>query len=273
MHVMPGGVCGDDVEARSSPTTRSSSPTTAWAGFTRRGSWWALDYYGHSNCKVLNGGFRKWFEEGRAVSLDQPHVERGRFEVRAVREEICATTDQLKLAIGDGDKVIWDVRAPAEYTGDDQRANKHGGHIPGAANLEWLDLTVQPPVRSGLLLPAEEIARKLAAIGVTPDKQVYTHCQAGIRAAQAVFVLRLMGYPRAANYDGSWSEWGNRDDTPIVAALASGALIHDARNAVMKVAVAAKKHSLNNHRYLWEAYADVSAKQDCDVGRLWSWFS
>ena len=96
------------------------------------------------------------------------------------------------------------------------RQNKHGGHIPGAANLEWLDLTVQPPVRSGLLLPATEIARKLAAIGVTPDKQVFTHCQAGIRAAQAVFVLRLMGYPRAANYDGSWSEWGNRDDTPIV---------------------------------------------------------
>ena len=178
--------------------------------------WWALDYYGHSNCKVLNGGFRKWFEEGRAVSLDQPHVARGQFEVRSVREEICATTEQLKLAIGDGDKVIWDVRAPAEHTGDDQRQNKHGGHIPGAANLEWLDLTAQPPVRSGLLLPAEEIARKLAAIGVTPDKQVFTHCQAGIRAAQAVFVLRLMGYPRAANYDGSWSEWGNRDDTPIV---------------------------------------------------------
>jgi thiosulfate/3-mercaptopyruvate sulfurtransferase len=178
--------------------------------------WWALDYYGHSNCKVLNGGFRKWFEEGRAVSLDQPHVERCRFEARAVREEICATTDQLKLSIGDDDKVIWDVRAPAEYTGDDQRANKHGGHIPGAANLEWLDLTVQPPLRSGLLLPAEEIARKLAAIGVTADKQVFTHCQAGIRAAQAFFVLKLMGYPRAANYDGSWTEWGNRDDTPIV---------------------------------------------------------
>jgi thiosulfate/3-mercaptopyruvate sulfurtransferase len=178
--------------------------------------WWALDYYGHASCKVLNGGFRKWFEEGRAVSLDQPHVARGRFEVRAVREEICATTDQLKLAIGDADSVIWDVRAPAEHTGEDQRKNKHGGHIPGAANMEWLDLTVQPPVRSGLLLPPDEIARKLAAIGVTPDKQVYTHCQAGIRAAQAVFVLRLMGYPRAANYDGSWAEWGNRDDTPIV---------------------------------------------------------
>lgn len=178
--------------------------------------WWTLDYFGHPRCKVLNGGFRKWFEEGRAVSMDSQRVERAKFEVRAVRSEICATRADVQAAIERTDAVIWDVRAHSEYTGEDLRANKRGGHIPGARNLEWLDLTVQPPVRSGQLLPAEEIGRKLAAIGVTPDKQVYTHCQAGIRAAQAAFVLRLMGYPHAANYDGSWAEWGNRDDTPIV---------------------------------------------------------
>ena len=77
------------------------------------------------------------------------------------------------------------------------------------------DLTVKPPVRSGSFLPADEIAAKLKAIGVTPDKKVITHCQAGIRAAHGVFLLRLMGYPDARNYDASWSEWGNVEDTPI----------------------------------------------------------
>jgi thiosulfate/3-mercaptopyruvate sulfurtransferase len=164
---------------------------------------------------VLNGGFRKWFEEGRAVAIDSQHVERGRFEVTKVREDICALRADVEAAIGADDTVIWDVREADEYAGTDNRANKRHGHIPGAAHLEWLDLTVKPPVRSGLFLPADQIAQKLAAIGVTPDKKVITHCQAGIRAAHGAFLLRLMGYPDARNYDASWNEWGNVDDTPI----------------------------------------------------------
>jgi len=177
--------------------------------------WWALDYHGHTKCRVLNGGFRKWYEEGRPVSMETRHIERAQFTDRGVREDICARLDDVRAAIDDDDAVIWDVRAKGEHAGEDSRANKHGGHIPGAKHIEWLELQ-QPPVRSGLLLPADEIQAKLDAIGVTKDKRVITHCQAGIRAAQAVFVLRLMGYPRALNYDASWSEWGNRDDTPIV---------------------------------------------------------
>ncbi len=177
--------------------------------------WWALDYHGHSKCRVLNGGFRKWYEEGRRVSMEMRHIERAQFSVRAVRNDTCALLDDVRAAIDDEDAVIWDVRARGEHTGEDPRANKHGGHIPGAAHLDWLDMTVSPPARSGLLLPADEINRKLTEVGIVPEKRVITHCQAGIRAAQAAFVLRLMGYPRALNYDASWAEWGNRDDTPI----------------------------------------------------------
>ena len=183
--------------------------------------WWALNYYGHTNVKVLNGGFQKWFREIRPTSVDSPHVERLKFEVRAINEDICATRQRVEEGIGRPDTVILDVRSTGEHTGDDKRANQRGGHIPGAAHIEWLDLTVRPPERSGLLLPPEEIAAKLAAVGVTPGKQVITHCQAGIRAAHAYFVLKLMGYDRAANYDGSWAEWGNVADTPITAGHAS----------------------------------------------------
>jgi thiosulfate/3-mercaptopyruvate sulfurtransferase len=178
--------------------------------------WWTLEYFGHSACKVLDGGFRKWFEEGRPVTMDQPHVDPGNFTATASHPEICATLDDVKAAIDDGDTVIWDVRDAGEHTGEDRRTNQRGGHIPGARHMEWLDLTVSPPVRSGSFLPADEMSRKLEAIGVTPDKRVITHCQAGIRAANAYFVLSLLGYPRIANYDASWNEWGNRDDTPIV---------------------------------------------------------
>ena len=177
--------------------------------------WWALDYHGHSKCRVLNGGFRKWYEEDRPVSMEMRHVERAQFTVRDVRADTCARLDDVRAAIDDDDAVIWDVRTRGEHTGTDKRANKRGGHIPGAAHLDWLDMTVSPPIRSGLLLPPDEISRKLASAGIVPEKRVITHCQAGIRAAQAAFVLRLMNYPRALNYDASWSEWGNRDDTPI----------------------------------------------------------
>jgi thiosulfate/3-mercaptopyruvate sulfurtransferase len=178
--------------------------------------WWVLRYFGHDRCRVLNGGFRKWFEEGRPVSMSQQHVEPGEFKAADPQDDVCATLDSVTDAVGADDTVIWDVRDAREHTGDDPRSNKHGGHIPGARHTEWLDMTVSPPVRSGLFLPAEEMRRRLEAIGVTPDKKVITHCQAGIRAANAYFVLSLLGYPRIANYDASWNEWGNRDDTPIV---------------------------------------------------------
>jgi len=135
--------------------------------------WWALDHYGHTNAKVLNGGFGKWFEEGRPITSQQPHVERARFEVRAGSDCLCRI-DEMRDAIGRDDAVIWDVRSRAEHTGEDPRQNKHGGHIPGAVHLEWLDLT-QPPVRSGLLLPPEEMRAKLEAAGITPEKQILVH--------------------------------------------------------------------------------------------------
>jgi thiosulfate/3-mercaptopyruvate sulfurtransferase len=176
--------------------------------------WWALDYYGHPACKVLNGGFRSWFLEGHPVTQDQPHVERADFKAGPGAGDTLCALDDVKGAIEDPDTIIWDVRSAAEHAGTDDRPNKRHGHIPGAVNLEWVELT-EPPTRSGLFREPDEISRKLTAIGITPDKRVITHCQAGIRAAHGMFLLRLMGYDRVGNYDASWQEWGNREDTPI----------------------------------------------------------
>jgi thiosulfate/3-mercaptopyruvate sulfurtransferase len=177
--------------------------------------WWALDYYGHTACRVLNGGFRSWYLEERPVTQDQPHVERAEFNASPGADNTLCAIDDVKRAIDDPETIIWDVRSAEEHAGTDDRPNKRHGHIPGAVHMEWLDLTA-PPIRSGLLREPDEISRKLTAIGITPDKRVITHCQAGIRAAHGMFLLRLMGYDRVGNYDASWQEWGNREDTPIV---------------------------------------------------------
>ncbi len=136
--------------------------------------WWALDYYGHMNCKLLNGGFHKWFNEGRPVTRDQPHVEAATFRVRPGSDCLCRL-DELRGAIGRPGTVIWDVRSPEEHSGEDPRRNQRAGHIPGAVHMEWLDMTVRPPERSGLLLPAEEIRRKLDILGISAEKQVLVH--------------------------------------------------------------------------------------------------
>lgn len=136
--------------------------------------WWSLGYYGHTNVKLLNGGFRKWFEEGRPVSMETQHIERASFKASAPRDDTVCGLDEVKAAIANDDVVIWDVRSRDEHTGDDNRPNKRHGHIPGAVHMEWLDL-LAPPVRSGLFLPANEIAAKLSDIGITPEKTVFTH--------------------------------------------------------------------------------------------------
>ncbi len=136
--------------------------------------WWTLEYYGHTRCKLLNGGFHKWLREGRPVTRDVPSIGPARFQVRSGPDCLC-TVDDVRDAVGRDDTAVWDVRSLAEHSGDDPRENRRAGHIPGAAHLEWLELTDAPPEWSGHLLPADEIRQRLEAAGITPDKQVYAH--------------------------------------------------------------------------------------------------
>jgi thiosulfate/3-mercaptopyruvate sulfurtransferase len=173
VHVMPPGRFEEVMSAHGVSNDTLVVAYDNSGGLYAARLWWTLDYYGHTNCKLLNGGFRSWWQEGRPVAQDQPKVRRARFKAGPPAPTICGL-DEMKAAIERDDAVIWDVRAPAEYTGEDPRQNRRGGHIPGAVNLEWLEMTA-PPARSGLLLPADEIRRKLEAAGITPDKTVLTH--------------------------------------------------------------------------------------------------
>jgi thiosulfate/3-mercaptopyruvate sulfurtransferase len=135
--------------------------------------WWMLRNYGFDDAAVLNGGFQKWLAEGRAVTHQQPHVEPAKFKVGPGGDCLCRI-DEVREGMARDDTVIWDVRARAEYTGEEPRQNKRAGHIPGAVHMEWMELTA-PPARSGLLLPPAEMRSKLAEKGITPEKQVLVH--------------------------------------------------------------------------------------------------
>lgn len=174
---------------------------------------WMLGFYRHPAAGyILDGGRERWLAEGRPMTAAVPPVASAPYPApRDVDRENEATWQEVRDAIGAADRVVLDVRAQGEYDGTELRAAR-GGHIPGAAHVEWTEATAGDNV----LKPIAELRAMYEAQGVTPDKEIMTHCQLGIRAAHTWFVLKhVLGYPRVKNYDGSWQEWGNREDLPV----------------------------------------------------------
>lgn len=172
---------------------------------------WGFDYFGHARLSILEGGLAQWLAENRPV--DAEPVTSAPAEYRPTpRPERVATREDVLARLEDPGAFLLDVRSPAEYTGDMVQAMR-GGHIPGAVNVEFTEaMEGNPP--SAFKSPAE-LRQMYEGAGATPDKEVITYCQGGVRAAHTYLVLRLLGYERVRNYDGSWGEWGNDPTTPI----------------------------------------------------------
>jgi thiosulfate/3-mercaptopyruvate sulfurtransferase len=182
------------------------------AGMAAARLWWVLSYYGHSAVKILDGGWQRWRAEGRPAALRPGQREPARFVAQPDRSKL-ATRDYVRKHLDDPDTCILDVRNRAEFSGHNPWGNRRAGHIPGSLHWEWVqNLDGQEPHG---LRPASELRAELTRLGLSPDKEVITHCQAGIRASHAAFVLTLLGYPRVRNYEASMKEWANADDTPM----------------------------------------------------------
>lgn len=177
-----------------------------WAG--RFG--WTLDCLGHRHWRYLNGGLQAWAAAGLDFQNGQPQtIEASSNTGLAIdRKPIAEIADVLE-AIEDASEVILDVRSREEYLGQKQ-ASARAGHIPAAVNYDWL-LMKDPEDAQRL---AEDLQTRLSSIGVDGSRPIITHCQTHHRSGLSYMVGRLFGYDIRA-YHGSWSEWGNRDDTPI----------------------------------------------------------
>ena len=174
--------------------------------------WWCLAYYGHRRVRVLDGGWRRWLAEGRPITMAESNQAPAKF-VPHVDESVLATADYILAAMARPDVVILDSRSDGEWDGSESRGNPRTGHIPGSVHLEYKACML--PGQPESFKDAAELRSMFEAAGVTADKEIVTLCQGGGRAAQAAMTLRMLGYERVRNYDGSFGEWSRRDDTPI----------------------------------------------------------
>ena len=134
--------------------------------------WWVLSYYGHTNAKVLDGGWKKWFDEGRPVSIDPPVPIEVTFTPSSDDTLIC-TLDQAVSKIDDSDVVFLDVRSDGEWDGTNSRGNSRSGRVPGSVHLEWLNFITDDKYHT--IKSPSELRNMLEAVGVTPKKEVITY--------------------------------------------------------------------------------------------------
>jgi thiosulfate/3-mercaptopyruvate sulfurtransferase len=180
---------------------------------------WLLEYYGLDNVKLMNGGRKKWIDEGRETTTEAASHPRGNIKVKEPQKEVRAFRDDVAAHIRKPDAALVDVRSPKEFAGEllapenlPQEGSQRGGHIPGAKNIVWS----QAVNEDGTFKSPEELKQLYESQGVTPDKDVVAYCRIGERSAHTWFVLtHLLGYPKVRNYDGSWTEWGSLVGAPI----------------------------------------------------------
>jgi thiosulfate/3-mercaptopyruvate sulfurtransferase len=182
-------------------------------------AFWVFQLFGHTRAKIMDGGRKKWVDEGRELNrqvpnygtVDYPEPIRTDYKIRAFRDQV------LKHLEEDG--ALVDVRSPGEFAGEllhmpdyPQEGAVRGGHIPGARNIPWAKAANE----DGTFKSVEELRELYEGAGIQADQNVIAYCRIGERSSHTWFVLTyLLGYPSVRNYDGSWTEWGNSVGVPI----------------------------------------------------------
>lgn len=170
---------------------------------------WFLEYFGHPNVRMLDGGIDAWKAASGPITTESVVPKAATFKI-AERREVLATADDVLKSLHKKELSILDTRSDGEYRGTHVRAAR-GGAIPGAIHIEWTDNLDA----SGKFKSNADLKAMYDKAGITPDKEVLSYCQGGYRAAHSYVALRLLGFPKVRNYIGSWKEWGDRTDLPI----------------------------------------------------------
>ena len=177
-------------------------------------AWWMFRVFGGQEVALLNGGLPKWKQMGLPLEQGPPRPRPGSFTAR-FQPGLVRDLRQMLANLESRRELVIDVRDTGRFAGIDAepRPSRKRGHIPGSVNLPVSQL--MEPANHFVMRQPDGIAEAFAAAGVDPEKPLVCSCGSGVTAAFAVFALYLMGHGEAAVYDGSWAEWGNRDDTPV----------------------------------------------------------
>ena len=188
-----------------------------WATY----AFWVFQLFGHANARVMDGGRRKWLDEGRPTTREVPAFPPSDYRAPGRDDSRLRAFRDRVLAHVEGGEQLVDVRSPAEYTGERLHMEDYpnegalrGGHIPGARSIPW-GRAVDPDTHT--FRPAHELRTiYVQENGLAPADDVVAYCRIGERSSHTWFVLTyLLGFQRVRNYDGSWTEWGNMVRAPV----------------------------------------------------------
>lgn len=172
---------------------------------------WTLDVIGHKHYSYIDGGIHSWIAADYNVETEENYAKKSAYSV-SISKHVIADIEEITANLDAENYAIWDARSSREYEGSKQLA-KRNGHIPGAINIDWLDLIDRQ--RNMRLFDVQELQAKLNTLGLSRDKTIVTHCQTHHRSGLSYLLMKILAYPNIKAYDGSWSEWGNHQDTPI----------------------------------------------------------
>jgi len=180
-------------------------------------AFWLLEMYGHKDLKLMDGGRKKWVDEGRPTTKDVPSPNKTSYKAKDADLALRADREEVLKAISSGAALI-DVRSPDEYNGKIMappglvETAQRMGHIPSAQNVPWATAVNE----DGTFKSNDDLKQIYEGKGTGVGKQVIAYCRIGERSSHTWFALKhLLGYPNVKNYDGSWTEWGSMVGMPI----------------------------------------------------------
>ncbi|MGF1579429.1 MAG: sulfurtransferase [Gemmataceae bacterium] len=173
--------------------------------------WWLLRYMGFTNVQLLNGGYPAYTKAGGKTN-DASILESTFSGEQALDRQVLATKKDVLGVLKTKKAQIIDSRSEGEFCGTVKKA-KRSGSIPGAINLDWVELLEK---KTKKFKSPSELSQLFQKAGIDLKKPLITHCQSGGRASVMMFALELMGAKQVKNYYRGWSEWGNEEDTPVV---------------------------------------------------------